>query len=158
MQILPAIDLLGGKCVRLKQGAEKTAKVYNEDPVQQARLWEEQGGEVLHIVNLDGAFGRAAENVQAIESIVNAVTCPVELGGGIRNMQDIERWLELGVTRVILGTVAITDPEIVDSAVRTYGAEKIIVGLDGRDNKVAIEGWEKQTDTGIFDSRRRDAR
>lgn len=151
MQILPAIDLLGGQCVRLKQGVEKTARVYNHDPVQQAIAWEQQGGHVLHIVNLDGAFGRAVENVQAIEKILNAVACPVELGGGIRRMEDIEHWLNVGVTRVILGTVAVTNPKVVDQAVQTYGPEKIIVGLDGRENKVAIEGWEKQTNTGICD-------
>ena len=151
MQILPAIDLLGGQCVRLKQGAEKTAKVYNDDPVQQAQLWEQQGAHVLHIVNLDGAFGRSAENVHAIEQIVRSVQCPVELGGGIRSMKDIERWLSVGITRVILGTVAVTDPDIVDKALEQYGSESIIVGLDARNNKVAIEGWEKQTETGIFD-------
>ncbi len=149
MLILPAIDLLNGKCVRLRQGAEKTAKVYSSNPPQVAQQWQAEGGQMIHVVNLDGAFGRAQKNVQTIRDIVEQVDIPIELGGGIRSLEDIRQWLAAGVHRVILGTVALEKPEIVAQAVQEFGAEHIVVGIDGRDQKVAIKGWEEQTDTDV---------
>jgi len=150
MLILPAIDLLDGQAVRLKQGAEKTKKVYSDNPPEMALMWQSLGAEMIHVVNLDGAFGRAAKNVEVIQKIVQAVNIPIELGGGIRSMGDVEKWLHIGVSRVIFGTVALTHPEILEESIKECGAEKIVIGIDGRDNKVAIRGWEEQTDTSVL--------
>ncbi|HPG40990.1 MAG TPA: 1-(5-phosphoribosyl)-5-[(5-phosphoribosylamino)methylideneamino]imidazole-4-carboxamide isomerase [bacterium] len=150
MIILPAIDLLQGKCVRLRQGREDSAHVYSDAPAAQALLWQQQGSAMLHLVNLDGAFGRAGKNIQIIKNILSTITIPVELGGGIRSLEDASQWLDLGVTRVIFGTVAVTNPDIIKEAVHTFGAEKVVVGIDARDNKVAIAGWEQQTDTDVY--------
>lgn len=150
MIILPAIDLLHGQCVRLRQGREDSAKIYNNDPPAQAIAWQQLGSRMLHLVNLDGAFGRMNNNVQVIKDILAAISIPVELGGGIRTLQDASQWLDLGVERVIFGTVAVTNSEIIAQAVRTFGANRVIVGIDARDNKVAIAGWEQQTDTDVF--------
>lgn len=150
MIVLPAIDLLNGQCVRLQEGAEKTAKTYSSDPAAMALKWQEMGSRIIHLVNLDGAFGREQKNVRVIKDLLSAITIPVELGGGIRTFADAENWLNLGVSRVIFGTVAITSPEIVEKSVHELGADKIIVGIDARQNKVAIEGWENQTDKDVF--------
>jgi len=149
--IFPAIDLLDGKCVRLKQGVEKTAKVYHPFPAEMAKQWQEMGARYLHVVNLDGAFGRAQKNIEAIQDILHAVSIPVQLGGGIRNLQDIQQWLSLGISRVILGTIAVTEPEIVQQAVDEFGPDSIVVGVDAREDKVAIHGWETQTQMTIPD-------
>jgi len=148
--ILPAIDLLQGRCVRLRQGREDSAHVYSDDPAAQALLWQQQGSAMLHLVNLDGAFGRAGKNIQIIKDILAAITIPVELGGGIRSLEDASQWLNLGVARVIFGTVAVTDPDIIARAIRTLGAAKVVVGIDARADKVAIAGWEQQTDTDVY--------
>ena len=149
MLILPAIDLLSGNAVRLKQGAENTAKVYSHHPPEIATKWQEAGAQYIHMVNLDGAFGRAQKNSDVIKQIVQTVSIPVELGGGIRSLQDVRSWLQIGVTRVILGTIAITEPDIVETAIAEFGPEAIVIGIDGRDNKVAIRGWEEQTETSV---------
>lgn len=151
MLILPAIDLLNGEAVRLKQGKEDTAKSYNHDPASAARDWRQAGAEMIHVVNLDGAFGRAHKNSNAIKEIVRAVDIPVELGGGIRSVDDAMQWLDIGVQRVIFGTMALTHPHIIDQAIRRFGAEKVVVGIDGRKGKVAIRGWEEQTETSVLD-------
>jgi len=148
--IIPAIDLLNGLCVRLHQGAEKTAKVYNNDPPSMALKWQKMGSKIIHVVNLDGAFGREQKNVQVIKDILSTIDIPIELGGGIRSYGDAENWLNLGVSRIIFGTIAITSPDIIEMAVNNFGADKVIVGIDARQNKVAIEGWEKQTDKDVF--------
>lgn len=145
MLILPAIDLINGNCVRLKEGAESTRKIYSDQPHIVAKQWQDEGARMIHVVNLDGAFGRAGQNVRVIEKILSSVSIPVELGGGIRTLEDAGNWLSLGVARVIFGTVAVTQPKIVADAVQKYGAEKVVVGIDARQDKVAIEGWEKQT-------------
>lgn len=150
MLILPAIDLLDGQAVRLKQGVEKSKKVYSNNPPEMGLKWQSLGAEIIHVVNLDGAFGRAHKNVEVIQKIVEAVNIPIELGGGIRSVEDVRKWLDIGVSRVIIGTVALTNPEIVEESIREFGAEKIVIGIDGRDNKVAIHGWEEQTDTGVL--------
>ena len=150
MIIFPAIDLLDGKCVRLKQGAEQTAKIYHDDPAEMAARWQNLGAEFIHVVNLDGAFGRAKKNADAIRAILHAVQIPIQLGGGIRSVDDAERWLRTGVERVIFGTAAVKAPEDVYESIARFGAKKIVVGIDARSDKVAIEGWENQTDIDIF--------
>lgn len=149
MIILPAIDLLNGAAVRLKQGAEKTAKVYSAEPAEPARRWQDAGARIIHVVNLDGAFGRSDMNRRAVEDILNAVRIPIELGGGIRSLADAAGWLNDGVARVIFGTVAVTDPQIVAEAVARFGTEKTIVGIDARHNKAAVQGWEQQTEISV---------
>jgi phosphoribosylformimino-5-aminoimidazole carboxamide ribotide isomerase len=150
MLILPAIDLLNGNAVRLKQGVENTAKIYSNDPQEMALKWAQLDAEIIHVVNLDGAFGRENKNTDAIRKIVDAVEIPIELGGGIRSLEEAGKWLELGVHRVILGTIALTDPKIVEKAVSEFGAEKVVIGIDGRKDKVAIRGWEEQTETTVL--------
>ena len=151
MLILPAIDLLDGAAVRLKQGKENTAKIYSGAPPAVAREWRRAGAEMIHVVNLDDAFGRALKNVDAIKEIVRSADIPVELGGGIRSVEDAGKWLDIGVERVIFGTVALTNPHIVEQTVQQFGAEKVVAGIDGRKGKVAIRGWEEQTKTSVLD-------
>ena len=145
MIILPAIDLKEGKCVRLEQGLMNRDTVYNDNPGEQARIWQEQGGELLHIVDLDGAFAGIPKNRDAIKAIVEAITIPSELGGGIRHMQTIEAYLELGIDRVILGTVAKENPKLVEEACKKYPGQ-IVVGIDARDGLVAVRGWADVTE------------
>jgi phosphoribosylformimino-5-aminoimidazole carboxamide ribotide isomerase len=144
--IFPAIDLLDGKCVRLKQGVEKTSKVYSNVPDSIATEWEERGAQWLHVVNLDGAFGRSLRNVDVIKRILTSVKIPLQLGGGVRSTDDAARWLELGIARVIFGTIAITEPEIIEESIKKFGSDCVIAGIDARDNKVTIRGWEQQTE------------
>lgn len=144
MILFPAIDLKQGRCVRLRHGDMAQAQVYNDDPIAQARAFERQGFRWLHIVDLDGAFSGQSENATQVRGILDAVSLPIQLGGGIRFMTSIERWLALGVRRVILGTAAVRDPELVRDACRTYPG-RIVVGLDARAGKVAVEGWARET-------------
>ena len=145
MLILPAIDLKEGRCVRLEQGLMDKGTVYNDDPAAQARTWQEQGGEYLHIVDLDGAFAGVPKNKSAIQSIVEAIEIPSELGGGIRDLATIEAYLELGITRVILGTVAKENPELVEEACRKFPGQ-IVIGIDAKDGLVAVRGWADVTE------------
>src|SRR6186997_241223 len=140
MILFPAIDLKEGACVRLQQGDMARATVFNRDPAAQARAFEQQGFEYLHVVDLDGAFAGKPMNAQAVESMLNAVTMPVQLGGGIRDLATVEAWLAKGVARVIIGTAAVRDPELVKSAAKKFPG-RVAVGLDARDGKVAVEGW-----------------
>ena len=145
MIILPAIDLKEGRCVRLEQGLMDKDTVYNDDPASQARLWQEQGGEYLHIVDLDGAFAGLPKNKSAIKSIVEAIDIPAELGGGIRDLKTIEAYLDLGISRVILGTVAKENPDLVKEACRLFPGQ-IVVGIDAKDGLVAVRGWADVTE------------
>jgi phosphoribosylformimino-5-aminoimidazole carboxamide ribotide isomerase len=145
MIILPAIDLKEGCCVRLEQGLMDKDTVYHDDPAAQARLWQQQGGEYLHIVDLDGAFAGTPKNKAAIEAIVAAIDIPTELGGGIRDLKTIEAYLELGITRVILGTIAKENPDLVEEACREFPA-RIVVGIDAKDGLVAVRGWADVTE------------
>ncbi|MBN1997713.1 1-(5-phosphoribosyl)-5-[(5-phosphoribosylamino)methylideneamino]imidazole-4-carboxamide isomerase [candidate division KSB1 bacterium] len=154
MIILPAIDLLNGQCVRLRQGVESTSTVYSAHPEEMAKFWQDQGARYLHVVNLDGAFGRARKNINSIKSILTAVQIPVELGGGIRTLEDAENWLNMGISRVIFGTVAVTRPEIISEAVKIFGPDRVVAGVDARDGRVAIEGWEKVTGQAAVDCTR----
>ncbi len=142
MILFPAIDLKQGECVRLIHGDMAQATVFNTDPASQAAEFENQGFEYLHVVDLDGAFAGAPRNAQAVENILNCVRFPVQLGGGIRDMRTIEGWLSKGVSRVIIGTAAVRDPDLVREAARLH-PNKIAVGIDARDGLVAVDGWAK---------------
>lgn len=142
MRIYPAIDIKDGKCVRLLQGDFHKVTVYHNEPEAVARRWEAAGASFIHVVDLDGARKGAARNSEAVKSIVEAVSVPVQIGGGVRRMKDVEDRLQLGVARVILGTAAVSDLGFVREAVREYG-EKIAVGIDAKGGFVAVSGWEK---------------
>ncbi|MGQ0528029.1 MAG: 1-(5-phosphoribosyl)-5-[(5-phosphoribosylamino)methylideneamino]imidazole-4-carboxamide isomerase [Alphaproteobacteria bacterium] len=149
MIIYPAIDLKNGQCVRLYQGDIKNDTVYNDDPASQARAWVKAGFEWLHIVDLDGAFGGIPVNANTVRAIIRTVTVPVQLGGGIRTMPDIENWLRSGVSRVVLGTAAVRDPELVKRACREFPG-KIAIGIDARAGRVAVQGWVEDADIDVL--------
>lgn len=151
MKLYPAIDLKDGNCVRLLQGDYNQVTVYGNSPADMAKKWETLGGDYLHIVDLDGAKAGKGINGPAIKAIVEAVNIPIELGGGIRSLEDIKLQLERGVDRVILGSAAIKNKELVKEAVATFGADKIVVGVDAKGGKVAIEGWLEVTDVTALD-------
>ena len=146
MILFPAIDLKGGQCVRLKLGDMAQATVFNDDPAAQARSFAAQGFAWLHLVDLDGAFAGKPVNGNAIESILNSVAIPVQLGGGIRDLKQIEAWLARGIARVILGTVALRNSELVKEACRKFPG-RIAVGIDAKGGKVAVEGWAETAET-----------
>ncbi|MFO1106523.1 MAG: 1-(5-phosphoribosyl)-5-[(5-phosphoribosylamino)methylideneamino]imidazole-4-carboxamide isomerase [Amaricoccus sp.] len=154
MILYPAIDLKDGQCVRLLRGAMDQATVFGDDPAAQARAFAEAGCRWLHLVDLDGAFAGAPANGAAVAAILEAVTVPVQLGGGIRDRATIEAWLERGVARVILGTAAVRDPGLVRAAARAHPG-RIAVGIDARDGRVAVEGWAEATDLEALDLARR---
>ncbi len=142
MIIYPAVDLRRGHCVRLQRGDVAAETVFADDPAQVAVRWASEGARWLHVVNLDGALGESgAANLAALRRILEAVSIPVQFGGGVRSLGEMDRLLGLGVARVILGTVAVRDPHLVDQAVRRFGPERIAVGIDARDGRVAIHGW-----------------
>jgi phosphoribosylformimino-5-aminoimidazole carboxamide ribotide isomerase len=143
--LYPAIDLKDGQCVRVLHGDLGTATVFNNSPADQARAWAAGGFHWIHVVDLNGAVSGRAVNEAAVEAILGAVSVPVQLGGGIRTLADIERWIEAGVSRVILGTVAVTEPEIVKAAARKW-PEQIAVSVDVRAGKVAVQGWTESSD------------
>jgi phosphoribosylformimino-5-aminoimidazole carboxamide ribotide isomerase len=145
MILYPAIDLKNGQCVRLKQGDMAQATVFNDNPAAQAASFEAQGFEALHVVDLDGAFAGEAVNGEAVNGILAAVTFPVQLGGGIRRMAQVEAWLTRGISRVIIGTAALRDPDFVKTAARAFPGQ-IAVGIDARDGMVAVEGWAETSD------------
>ena len=150
MILYPAIDLKDGQCVRLYKGAMERATVFNDNPAAQARTFVDQGAEWLHLVDLNGAFAGVPVNAGAVEAILAAVTVPCQLGGGIRDMATIEAWLEKGLARVILGTVAIENPDLVRAAARTFPG-KVAVGIDARAGRVATRGWATETETEVTD-------
>ena len=154
MILFPAIDLKDGQCVRLKLGDMATATVYNADPAAQAKAFEEQGFEWLHVVDLDGAFAGESRNGAAVEAILKATGNPVQLGGGIRTLAHVEAWLGKGLARVILGTVAVRDPDLVKEACRLFPG-KVAVGIDAKGGKVAVEGWAEASELGVVELARR---
>ena len=145
MILFPAIDLKDGECVRLEQGDMQRATVFNADPADQARSFMAEGFERLHVVDLNGAFAGRSVNGEAVAAILAAVKIPVQLGGGVRDMAAIEAWLDKGMARVILGTVAVSDPALVRAAAKTYPG-KVAVGIDARGGKVAVRGWADVTE------------
>jgi phosphoribosylformimino-5-aminoimidazole carboxamide ribotide isomerase len=152
--LFPAIDLKNGEAVRLQQGDMARATVFHTDPAEQARVFAAQGFEYLHIVDLDGAFAGKPMNAAAVERILGRVQIPLQLGGGIRDQATIEGWLAKGVTRVIIGTAAVRDPDLVRAAAKAFPG-RVAVGLDARDGKVAVQGWAERSELSAFDIARR---
>ena len=150
MIIFPAIDIRGGKCVRLFKGDFAQETVFSDSPAAMARKWQAQGAEYLHLVDLDGALAGSSQNLAAIEEILQAVNIPTELGGGIRTMEQIDKLLAMGITRVILGSVAVKNPDLVREACAKYG-ERIVVGIDAKDGIVAVEGWGESGNVGVIE-------
>ena len=144
MVILPAIDLKGGVCVRLRQGRAEDVTTYNDDPAAQARDWRDQGGRELHVVDLDGAFAGTPKHAEIIRQIIEAFGGPVEVGGGLRTPEALDAVIEAGATRAIIGSAALEDPEFLTRAVEQYG-DKIAVGIDARDGFVQTRGWVTTT-------------
>ena len=145
MILFPAIDLKDGRCVRLERGEMESATVFNDDPAAQARAFAEVGFEWLHCIDLNGAFEGRSANAEAIQAIRAAVKLPIQLGGGIRDMKGVEAWLGAGITRVILGTVALTNPALVKEAARAFPG-RIVVGADARGGRIATQGWAETTE------------
>jgi phosphoribosylformimino-5-aminoimidazole carboxamide ribotide isomerase len=152
--LFPAIDLKEGLAVRLEQGDMARATIFHRDPAAQARAFEQQGFEYLHIVDLDGAFAGKPMNATAVDRILETVSIPVQLGGGVRDTATVESWLEKGVTRVIISTAAVRDPPFVKQAARDYPG-RVAVGLDARDGKVAVEGWAENSQLSALEIARR---
>jgi phosphoribosylformimino-5-aminoimidazole carboxamide ribotide isomerase len=152
--LFPAIDLKDGLCVRLEQGDMARATVFNRDPAMQAKTFAAQGFEYLHVVDLDGAFAGKPTNVGAVEQILAAVTIPLQLGGGIRDLATVEAWLGKGVRRVIIGTAAVRDPALVKEAARRFPGQ-VAVGLDARGGRVAVAGWAQTSELTALDLARR---
>jgi len=152
--LFPAIDLKDGQCVRLKLGDMAQATVFNDDPAAQARRFETQGFEYLHVVDLNGAFAGESVNGAAVDAILKAVRFPVQLGGGIRSLAHIESWLGRGIRRVILGTVAVRDPALVKEAAARWPGQ-VAVGIDAKGGKVAVEGWAETSELSVVELARR---
>ncbi len=154
MIVFPAIDLKAGQVVRLSEGEMDSATVYADDPAAQAVQFSEQGAEFLHVVDLDGAFAGKPENAEAVEAIVEAFPGHVQLGGGIRNAATVERWFNLGVSRLVIGTAALKDSEFVKAAAKQWEGG-IVVAVDARDGMVATDGWAEKSDMPVIDLARR---
>ena len=150
MIIIPAVDIQGGKCVRLLQGDFEKVTVYSDSPVEMALKWQEKGAERIHIVDLDGSRSGTPRNWQTIEAVAKAVRVPVQVGGGIRDMKTVEGYLNLGVARVILGTAALRDRSFVKAVCQKYPG-RIILGLDARDGRAAVQGWTEATEASVLD-------
>lgn len=143
MRLFPAIDMKNGQCVRLTQGKFENVTVYGEDPAEVALGFERAGARYIHVVDLDGALAGQGVNTEALRKIVNTVSIPVQTGGGIRNMDHVQQKLTLGVERVIIGTAAVKNPDFIKNALHTYGAERIVAGIDASNGMVAVEGWKE---------------
>ncbi|MBW1678889.1 MAG: 1-(5-phosphoribosyl)-5-[(5-phosphoribosylamino)methylideneamino]imidazole-4-carboxamide isomerase [Deltaproteobacteria bacterium] len=154
MLIIPAIDLKNGKCVRLEQGEMRKETVFSHHPPEIARNWEALGAEMLHLVDLDGAFSGAPQNKEVIQEIRQAINIPIQLGGGIRTLKTIDLYLKMGIDRVILGTIAYQHKKFLSEACSIFPSQ-IVVGIDARDGKVAIKGWAEQTHLSAIDLARR---
>ena len=141
MRIFPAVDILDGQCVQLVQGKRETRTVFGT-PLECAKRWRSEGADALHVVNLDGAFGQAGKNAALLRDLIRELDVEIQLGGGIRTPGDAESWLDIGVTRVIIGTAATRDPDILTLLSDTYGRSRIMAGVDARGGEIAIEGWE----------------
>lgn len=152
MIIFPAIDLRNGRVVRLKQGRAEDEMVYGDDPVQIAKRWLDEGAQWLHVVNLDGAFGETSlANMRALTGIISSVKIPVQFGGGLRDIANIDAAFNVGVRRVVIGTAAVENPQLVSDAIAKFESGKIVVGIDARDGIVATRGWREQSAIGAID-------
>lgn len=154
MIVIPAIDLKEGNCVRLEQGEMNRDTVFSDNPAEQALKWQEAGAELLHLVDLDGAFAGVPKNKAAIEAIIKAISIPAQLGGGIRDIATIEAYLSLGLSRVIIGTAAQRNPELVVEACQKFPGQ-IVVGIDAKNGMVAVQGWAELTDISAVDLARK---
>ncbi len=143
--IFPAIDIRGGKCVRLIQGDYERQTTYSDSPAAQAALWEKQGAEFLHLVDLDGAKDGKPVNVETIASITKAIKIPCELGGGIRTVEDAELVFRAGIDRIIVGTAACENPKVIEEMIMKFSHEKIVIGIDAKNGKASVRGWQKET-------------
>jgi phosphoribosylformimino-5-aminoimidazole carboxamide ribotide isomerase len=150
LNLYPAIDLKNGECVRLQQGDMDRVTVFNKDPAAQARQWEAAGFKYLHLVDLDGAFAGKPANAAAVKAIRQAIALPIQLGGGIRDEATIESWLDAGISRVILGTIAVRNPDLVRAAAKRWPG-RVVVGIDARSGRVAVEGWAEASDLDAID-------
>jgi phosphoribosylformimino-5-aminoimidazole carboxamide ribotide isomerase len=142
MKIFPAVDILGGRCVQLVQGKRESATAYG-DPLSCATRWLNEGAEALHVVNLDGAFGASSKNAELITEVIRKTGVEIELGGGIRSLDDARRWLETGVDRVIISTLATQDPECIRALSREFGKERVMPGVDAKGGQIAVHGWQE---------------
>ncbi len=150
MIIIPAVDIKQGKCVRLLQGRMEDTTLYSDNPVSMAKKWEVCGAELIHVIDLDGAFAKQVENFQTIQDILSNIKVPIQVGGGIRDLKTIEMYVEAGVSKVIIGSVALYDPELVKEACKNFQGQ-IVVGIDARNGMVAVEGWSKTSKTRAVD-------
>ncbi|NLM13805.1 MAG: 1-(5-phosphoribosyl)-5-[(5-phosphoribosylamino)methylideneamino]imidazole-4-carboxamide isomerase [Epulopiscium sp.] len=151
MRIYPAIDIKGGKCVRLSQGRFDNVTVYSDNPVEVAKQWVKEGATFIHIVDLDGAVSGEQPNKHVIQEIVQTVKIPIQTGGGIRTLDSIRDRLAVGVNRVIIGTAAVKNPDLVREAIKTFGSDRIVIGIDAKEGRVAVEGWEELSDLSAVD-------
>ena len=151
MEVIPAIDLRGGRCVRLHQGDFERETIFSDDPLAMARKWQQEGGPRLHLVDLDGAATGSPAHLEIISAIVTALDIPVQVGGGIRTADTARAWLEAGVQRVVIGTAAVRDPEMVQAVCREHGPERVVVSVDARDGMVALQGWTEASEVSALD-------
>lgn len=154
MIIIPAVDIKNGKCVRLEQGRMEAQTIFSDDPIAMARKWEAAGAEIIHVIDLDGAVEKYPCNINLIRRMIEEIRTPIHIGGGIRDLEAIAMYLEIGAERVILGTEALRNKELVKSAARQY-PDRIIVAIDARNGKVAVEGWTETTSMDAFELARR---
>lgn len=150
MLIIPAVDIKDGKCVRLLQGRMEDATQYSDSPAKMAKQWEDQGASLIHIVDLDGAFAKEVRNLDAIREILSVLTVPIQVGGGIRDMKTIEMYIEAGVEKVIIGSEALYNPQLVKDACKKF-ENRIVVGIDAKNGLVAVEGWSATSETRAVD-------
>ncbi|MFW6006767.1 MAG: 1-(5-phosphoribosyl)-5-[(5-phosphoribosylamino)methylideneamino]imidazole-4-carboxamide isomerase [Halanaerobiales bacterium] len=151
MEVIPAIDIKNGKCVRLVQGDFNQEKIYSQKPVEMALYWQEKGARRIHIVDLDGAREGKPRNLSLINDLVKSIEIPVQLGGGIRSLEIMQNYLNQGIDRVIVGTLALKKPDLVKKAVKILGQDKIVVGVDAKKGKVAVEGWQETSEKMVKD-------
>lgn len=150
MIIIPAVDIRQGKCVRLRQGRADAETVFSNDPAAMALRWAKAGARLIHVIDLDGAFNQRPKNLEAIKKIINTIDVPIQVGGGIRNMETIREYMELGVEKIIIGTEAIRNPDLIKRAARDF-PDQVVVAIDARNGKVAIEGWTETTEVPAID-------
>lgn len=151
MQLYPAIDIKNGQCVRLRQGQFQDSQIYSKNPIEIARLFVSQGASFIHMVDLDGALVGFSVNDTVFKEIAGEINIPIQVGGGIRTIKDIENKIELGINRVIIGTKAVENPAFVKEAVKEFGSDRIVIGIDAKDGMVAIQGWEKVSTVSAID-------
>ncbi len=150
MIIIPAVDIKQGKCVRLLQGRMEDITEYSDDPLKMAKRWEAEGASLIHVVDLDGAFAKEVRNLKTIQNILSGINIPIQVGGGIRDLKTIEMYINMGVSRIIIGSEALYNPDFVKEACLKFSG-RIVVGIDARNGKVAVEGWSRTSETKAID-------